>query len=496
MAFVVNDRVQETTTTTGTGTIDLDGAVVGFESFVSAIGNGNDTYYAIVGGSEFEVGIGTVTDATPDTLSRTTVISSSNSDALVNFSAGTKNVFCTLPASKAALVNTSNNVIIGNSNTDTAVTTRGTGDITINTNEGTNSGTVKIFDGVNGNIEITPNGTGVVKLDGLSYPTADGTSNQFLKTNGSAVLSFATVGTPIVDPYNTGNAVVWTKPTTANWIQINVWGGGGSGGKGATNAPAGGGGGGAYNTLIVPFSYLVGNVTYTVGGGGASQTVASTVGNPGGTTFVDIANYNGSGLTKRISAFGGGAGGFNAAGGRGGGGGGINSAGGNGGTGSVASSLANTSLTTTGTSCGGFPSYYYYDDTACASAGSLPIVNPYGGGFGGAIYSVDSSATKRFPASFWYATYGGGGGGLAVDAAGTTDANAGSSDYGGGGGGGAVNSGTAGVGGTSIYGGGGSNGTTGANASSAGTLPAGGSGGTEGGDSGAGGSGRVEFIYW
>jgi hypothetical protein len=106
MAFVVNDRVQETTTTTGTGTIDLNGALTGFESFVSGIGSTNSTYYAIVGGSEFEVGIGTVTDATPDTLSRTTVISSSNSDALVNFSAGTKNVFCTLPASQAGLKNT------------------------------------------------------------------------------------------------------------------------------------------------------------------------------------------------------------------------------------------------------------------------------------------------------------------------------------------------------------------------------------------------------
>jgi hypothetical protein len=106
VAFVVNDRVQETTTSTGTGTINLDGAVTGFESFVSGIGNGNSTYYAIQEGSQFEVGIGTVTSGSPNTLSRTTVFSSSNSDALVNFSAGTKNVFCTLPASQAGLKNT------------------------------------------------------------------------------------------------------------------------------------------------------------------------------------------------------------------------------------------------------------------------------------------------------------------------------------------------------------------------------------------------------
>ena len=100
MALIVNDRVKETTTTTGTGTVSLDGAAVGFETFVSAIGDGNSTYYCIFGGNEFEVGQGTVTSAVPDTLSRDVVISSTNSDALVNFSAGEKQVFCTLPARK------------------------------------------------------------------------------------------------------------------------------------------------------------------------------------------------------------------------------------------------------------------------------------------------------------------------------------------------------------------------------------------------------------
>ena len=103
MALIVNDRVKETSTTTGTGTLNLAGAETGFESFVSGIGTTNTTYYAIElnSANEFEVGIGTVTDASPDTLSRDTVISSSNSDAKVNFSAGTKNVFCTLPAKRA-----------------------------------------------------------------------------------------------------------------------------------------------------------------------------------------------------------------------------------------------------------------------------------------------------------------------------------------------------------------------------------------------------------
>ena len=103
MALIVNDRVKETSTTTGTGTLNLAGAEQGYETFVSGIGTTNTTFYAIENNSagEFEVGIGTVTDASPDTLSRDTVISSSNSDSKVDFSAGTKNVFCTLPAKRA-----------------------------------------------------------------------------------------------------------------------------------------------------------------------------------------------------------------------------------------------------------------------------------------------------------------------------------------------------------------------------------------------------------
>ena len=100
MAFVLADRVQETTTTTGTGTITLAGAVTGFQSF-AAVGNGNTTFYTIAdqSGSNWEVGVGTYTSS-GTTLSRDTVLSSSNSGSLVNFSAGTKNVFVTLPASR------------------------------------------------------------------------------------------------------------------------------------------------------------------------------------------------------------------------------------------------------------------------------------------------------------------------------------------------------------------------------------------------------------
>lgn len=100
MAFVVADRVQETTTSTGTGTITLAGAATGFQSF-AVIGNGNTTTYTIADatGSDWEVGIGTYTSS-GTTLSRDIVLSSSNSGSLVNFGAGAKNVFVTLPSSR------------------------------------------------------------------------------------------------------------------------------------------------------------------------------------------------------------------------------------------------------------------------------------------------------------------------------------------------------------------------------------------------------------
>ena len=122
MALLVHDRVKETSTTTGTGTLDLAGAVSGFESFVAAIGNSNTTYYAITASNgDFEVGLGTVTDGTPDTLARTTVITSSNSNNAVNFGAGTKEVFCTLPATKSTILDASGNIVANNGSNLTAL---------------------------------------------------------------------------------------------------------------------------------------------------------------------------------------------------------------------------------------------------------------------------------------------------------------------------------------------------------------------------------------
>jgi len=113
MAFVVADRVKETTTTTGTGTITLGGAEPNFITFTSALSDGDTTYYAIVDDTNtaFEVGLGTFT-ASGTTLARTTVLASSNSGSAVDLQAGTKEVFINYPAGKSVFLNASNQLVI------------------------------------------------------------------------------------------------------------------------------------------------------------------------------------------------------------------------------------------------------------------------------------------------------------------------------------------------------------------------------------------------
>jgi hypothetical protein len=121
MALVLADRVRETTTTTGTGTVTLAGAVFGYQTF-SAIGNGNTTYYCIAARdlTEWEVGIGTYTSS-GTTLARTTILSSSNAGAAVNFSAGTKDVFVTYPSEKSVNYEQDGGVVISDNGTNAAL---------------------------------------------------------------------------------------------------------------------------------------------------------------------------------------------------------------------------------------------------------------------------------------------------------------------------------------------------------------------------------------
>ena len=123
MALVLADRVRETTDTAGTGAVTLDGAVTSYQTFSAGVGNGNQTYYTIAAPllNEWEVGIGTYTSST-DTLSRDTVLSSSNAGALVNFTLGAKDVFVTQPAERTVFVDLYNAMRgANNANADLAV---------------------------------------------------------------------------------------------------------------------------------------------------------------------------------------------------------------------------------------------------------------------------------------------------------------------------------------------------------------------------------------
>jgi hypothetical protein len=121
MALIIKDRVQEVSTTSGTGTLTLAGAVTGYQSFGSAIGNGNTTYYGIYanGGSDWEVGIGTVGSGT---LARTTVLASSNAGSLVNFSGAQLSVWGDMPAAKGVYQDANGNAYANNFIPNTTIT--------------------------------------------------------------------------------------------------------------------------------------------------------------------------------------------------------------------------------------------------------------------------------------------------------------------------------------------------------------------------------------
>ena len=149
MALVINNRVRETTSTTGTGAVTLGGAVGGFQTFAAGIGNSNTTYYAISLNSEgeWEVGRGTL-NGDSSTLTRTTVLESSNGDAAVDFSAGAKEIFCTLPSEKAVYLDASGDQVGGFTSLVADTTPQLGGDLDINGNDITSAS--------NANVDINP----------------------------------------------------------------------------------------------------------------------------------------------------------------------------------------------------------------------------------------------------------------------------------------------------------------------------------------------------
>lgn len=220
MALILKDRVQETSTTTGTGTLTLAGAVTQFQTFSSAVGNGNTTYYTIynAGGSLWEVGIGTVGAGT---LSRDTVLSSSNAGSLVSFT-GTLYVFCDYPAGKAAYQDASGVINNATFNATTSVITpivqaTNSGGLSLKNSAGTtqismgggggDNVSVNVstnLNGANAQIDISPTGTGHVHMN----PTG----------SGSVQINPTSVGT--MDNMTIGA----TTPKNGSFVDLSVTG--------------------------------------------------------------------------------------------------------------------------------------------------------------------------------------------------------------------------------------------------------------------------------
>jgi hypothetical protein len=240
MPLVLADRVKETTTTTGTGTLTLDGAAVGFQSF-SAVGDGNTTYYTIssTGSTEWEVGIGTYTSS-GTTLSRDTVLASSaGAPSKTSFSAGTKDVFVTYPAERSVYSDGTN--IVPDNAAILLPSSGGTGQSSLTANN-----------------VLLGNGTSAVQF------VAPGTTGNVLTSDGTTWTSGSAPGFPsgtVMLFVQTAAPTGWTKSTAHDNKALRV-----------VSGTASSGGSVAFTTAFASQAVSGSNANFTAAG-----TVSTTL---------------------------------------------------------------------------------------------------------------------------------------------------------------------------------------------------------------------------
>ena len=271
MALVIKDRVKETTTTTGTGTYTLGGAVTGFETFTANLSNADTTYYACTDNTDFEVGLGTFTSS-GTTLARTTILASSNSNNAVDWSSGTRTIFMTYPADKAVFQDASGNIngtfvgnITGNvtgNTSGTAATVTGAAQTNI-TSVGTlssltTSGDISVGD------DLTVNG-GQIDLRSDSGAVA--------KMKFYCEVSNAHAQTLQAQPHSAGSSAVLVLPTASGTLV-------GTGDSGSVS-----------NTMLANSSINFGGVSLALG---ASDTTPAF-------DLTDATNYPTSSLSGTIT---------------------------------------------------------------------------------------------------------------------------------------------------------------------------------------------------